>query len=152
MKLKARVLGLLLLSALTAPAVHAQINGLYTDGMGAAKDPVQKAAASYSRGIQLKRKADTATDPAKKAKLYEKAKKELEKSAGYSVNFDAYLALGQIYLAMGDGHAALTSCAHAQSLKSDSAEARSCIDGARTMDQKANQKPEETPVPASSPS
>ena len=82
MNLKARVLGLVLISALSAPVLHAQISGLYTDGMGAAKDPTQKAADAYSRGMQMKRKADAATDPAKKAKLYEKAKKELERSAG----------------------------------------------------------------------
>jgi glyoxylate carboligase len=152
MNLKARVLGLILVSALAAPALHAQINGLYTDGMGAAKDPTQKAADAYSRGMQLKRKADAATDPEKKTKLYEKAKKELERSAGYVVNGDVYLALGQIQLAQGDAHAALTNCAQAQAMKSDSAEARTCIDAARTADQKANQKPEETPTPASSPS
>jgi len=152
MKLKARVLGLVLVSALAVPALHAQISGLSTDGMGAAKDPTQKAADAYSRGMQLKRKADSATDPAKKAKLYEKAKKELERSAAYVVNADVYLALGQISLAQGNAHAALINCSHAQSMKSDSAEARTCIDGARTMDQKANQKMEETPAPASSPS
>lgn len=152
MNLKARVLGLVLVSALSAPVLHAQISGLYTDGMGAAKDPTQKAADAYSRGMQLKRKADAATDPAKKAKLYEKAKKELERSAGYAVNADVYLALGQIDLAQGDARAALVNCSHAQSLKSDSVEARSCVDGARAADQKAHEKPEETPVPASSPS
>jgi hypothetical protein len=152
MKLKARVLGLVLVSALAAPVLHAQISGLYTDGMGAAKDPVQKAVDAYSRGMQLKRKADSATDPAKKSKLYEKAKKELERSAAYAVNSDVYLALGQIDLATGNAHAALVNCSHAQSLKSSSAEAGTCIDSARTMDQKANQKPEETPTPASSPS
>jgi exonuclease VII small subunit len=152
MNLKTRVLGLILVSALSAPALHAQISGLYTDGMGAAKDPTQKAADAYSRGMQLKRKADGATDSAKKAKLYEKAKKELERSAGYVVNADVYLALGQINLAQGDAQAALIHCAHAQSMRSDSVDAKTCIDGARTMDQKAHQKPEETPAPASSPS
>lgn len=150
MNLKARVLGLVLISALSAPVLHAQISGLYTDGMGAAKDPTQKAADAYSRGMQMKRKADAATDPAKKAKLYEKAKKELERSAAYVVNADVYLALGQIDLAQGDAQAALTNCSHAQSLKSGSPEAASCMDSARTMDQKAHQKPEETPAPSPS--
>lgn len=152
MKIKARVFCLILISALAAPALHAQITGLYTDGMGASKDPVQKAADAYSRGMQLKRKADSASDPAKKTKLYEKAKKELEKSSAYAVNADVYIALGQIDLATGNAHAALVNCSHAQSLKSNSAEAGSCIDAARTADQKANQKPEEIPAPASSPS
>jgi exonuclease VII small subunit len=150
MNFKARVLGLVLVSVLSAPVLHAQISGLYTDGMGAAKDPTQKAADAYSRGMQLKRKADAATDPAKKAKLYEKAKKELERSAAYVVNADVYLALGQIHLATGNAQAALANCAHAQSMKSDSVEARTCVDAARTADQKAHQKPEETPAPASS--
>jgi hypothetical protein len=152
MNLKARVLGLVLVSALSAPVLHAQISGLYTDGMGASKDPTQKAADAYSRGMQIKRKADAATDPAKKAKLYEKARKELERSAGYVVNADVYLALGQIDLAQGDAHAALINCSHAQSMKSESADARTCVDAARTADQKAHQKPEETPTPAPSPS
>jgi hypothetical protein len=150
MSLKARVLGFVLVSVLSAPVLHAQISGLYTDGMGASKDPTQKAADAYSRGMQLKRKADTATDSEKRAKLYEKAKKELERSAAYVVNADVYLALGQIQLAQGDARAALTNCAQAQAMKSDSAEARTCIDAARAADQKAHQKPEETPAPASS--
>jgi hypothetical protein len=52
MNLKARVLGLVLVSVLSAPVLHAQISGLYTDGMGASKDPTQKAADVAHGGSQ----------------------------------------------------------------------------------------------------
>jgi tetratricopeptide (TPR) repeat protein len=150
MKLHVHILGLVLVSALAAPALQAQISGWSTDGMGSSKDPTQKAVESYGRGVQYKRKAEAATDPEKKTKLYTKAKDELKKSVGYVPNYDAYLALGQVYLALGQGHEALTLCAQAQAMKTDSPEAKSCIDDSRTMDQKAHQKTEETPVPSSS--
>jgi hypothetical protein len=96
--------------------------------------------------MQAKRKADEATDPAKKAKLYEKAKNELTRSLGYAHNPDAFLALGQIFLVEGHMHAALTTCSKAQSLKPGK-EASACIEQAQREGRKADQKAQKTPSP-----
>lgn len=146
--LRVRVVGFALAIALAAPVLHAQITGLMTDGMGAAKNSTQKAVEAYGRGMQAKRKAEAATDPAKKAKLYAKAKDELTRSLGFAPTPDAYLALGQIFLAQGEAHAALTTCAHAQSLKPSNQEINACVEQARQEDQRADQKAQETPPPS----
>jgi tetratricopeptide (TPR) repeat protein len=112
-----------------------------TETMGSHyKTPEEKAMDSYSRGMKAKRKAEGETDAAKKAKLYLKAKEELSKSVGYVGNYDGYLALGQVYLAMGQQESALDSCVRAQSLKPSDEAARGCVEKARQEIQAAQTK------------
>ena len=97
------------------------------------KNPEQKAMECYGRGLRAKKKADGETDPAKKAKLYQKALDELTKSVGHYPNYDGYLALGHVHMALGNQRAGLKSCSHALGLKPKSEEAKSCIQAAEEM-------------------
>jgi hypothetical protein len=131
MKPTARILLLsVLVLTLAAPVLHAQ-SGELTGGMGGAADPVAQAATAYSRGMQSKRQAEAETDPQKKAKLYGKAKDELTKSVRLQRNFDALLALGQVYLALGKKPFALDACTGAQAMKPADEAAKACIEAAR---------------------
>jgi tetratricopeptide (TPR) repeat protein len=113
---------------------QAQTGVLSTDGMGSYKDPVQRAADHYNRGVRAKRKAENETDAAKRTKLYEKAKEELEKAMGYD-NFDASLALGQVYLALGRKPEAELACSRALSFKPNNESAKACITEAQAQPQ-----------------
>jgi tetratricopeptide (TPR) repeat protein len=108
-----------------------------TESMGIYRTSEQKAIEAYSRGLKAKRKAEAEKDPAKQTKLYQKAKEELSRSAGYHPNYDAYLALGQVYLALGMKESALSSCGFAQSLKPKDEAAKSCIEQAQEETQDA---------------
>lgn len=111
---------------------HAQPgNVLNTDGMGSYRDPIQKAADHYNRGVRAKRKAENEKDAGKRAKLYEKAREELAKAAGYEANFDASLALGQVYLALGRQVEAGSACGRALSLKPNNESAKACVNDAQ---------------------
>lgn len=103
-----------------------------TDSMGYYHTPEQKALEAYARGIKLKRKAEAEKDPDKQAKLYLKAKEELSKSVGYHGHYDGYLALGQVYLALGQMDSAFDSCSRAQAMKPNDETAKSCIEQAET--------------------
>ena len=116
---------------------YAQSSILSTDGMGSYKDPVQRAADHYNRGVRAKRKAENETDAAKRAKLYEKAKEELGKAVGFDPNFDATLALGQVYLALGRKLEAENACSRALSLKPDNEGAKACVTEAQAREQVA---------------
>jgi cytochrome c-type biogenesis protein CcmH/NrfG len=94
------------------------------------KTPEQKAMECYGRGVKAKRKADGEKDPAKQAKLYLKAKEELSKSVGIQANYDGYLALGQVYLALGNPDSAFDACSHAQGLKPKDETAKACAEEA----------------------
>lgn len=121
---------LLALSIAVPLAVAAQVPP--TEGMGSYyHTPEQKAMDCYARGVKAKRKAEAETDPEKQRKLYLKAKEELAKSVGYQAYYDAYLALGQVYLALGLNESALDACAHAQRMKPDDAAAKGCVQEAR---------------------
>ena len=125
-----------------AAAVRAQ--GSYpfsTDGMGSYKEPVQRAVDHYNRGVRAMRKAEKAQEPTEKRKLYEKAKEELAKAVGYDPNFDATLALGQVYLALGQKESAASSCVRALALKPNNADAQACMDATRA------EQTAETPAP-----
>jgi tetratricopeptide (TPR) repeat protein len=78
--------------------------------------------------MKAKRKAESEKDPEKQKKLYLKAKEELSKSAAHHANYDAYLALGQVYLALGQRESALNACGFAQSLKPSDAAAKACME------------------------
>ena len=119
-------LGLLIAASLCAQT------SVPTESMGSyIKSPEQKALECYARGMKAKRKAEAETNPEKQAKLYLKAKEELSKSVGYQGHYDGYLALGQVYLAMGKDESGLDACARAQSHKPKSEEAKSCIEEAQ---------------------
>jgi len=120
----------------TAPA--APQGGSVTESMGRYHSADEKAMASYSRGVSLKRKAEGENDLAKKAKLYEKAKDELAKSLAYAPSYDSYLALGQVYLALGKRESALGVCVQAQALKPSDQPAKSCIEEARKPAEKVD--------------
>ena len=130
----------LALALVGGAAVRAQ-NPFSTDGMGSYKDQVQRAADHYNRGVRSMRKAEKAQEPAEKRKLYEKAKEELAKAVGYDPNFDATLALGQVYLALGQKESAASSCVRALALKPKNADAQACMDATRA------EQTAETPAP-----
>ena len=123
---------------------YAQVD-LSADGMGTYKDPVQRAANHYNRGVRAKRKAENEADPAKRAKLYEKAKEELSKAVGYDSNFDATFALGQVYLALGRKPEAESACSRALSLKPNNEGAKACVTEAQAREQVAGSPQEEDP-------
>lgn len=124
-------------------AVPAQMTPV-TESMGSYQTPEQKAMAAYGRGLKLKKKAEAEKDPAKQAKLYEKAKEELTRSAAYMANYDAFLALGQVYLALGLKQSALDTCNAAKSLKPNDAAAKGCMEEAqRQLQQATSEKPQD---------
>jgi cytochrome c-type biogenesis protein CcmH/NrfG len=133
------MLGLLAVSPLFA----APQGTVPTESMGSHyKTPEEKAMDFFSRGMKAKRKAEGETDAAKKAKLYLKAKEELSKSVGYVGHYDGYLALGQVYLALGQQESGLDACTRAQSLKPSDEAARGCVEQARQAIQAAQTKSE----------
>jgi hypothetical protein len=114
------------------PALWAQPSSLSTvNGMGSYKDPVQRAAGAYSRGMKAKRKAEQEKDLDKRRKLLEEAKAEFGKSVAYTASYDSLLALGQVELALGERSAALQSCTHALSWKPADPVAVTCQNEAR---------------------
>ena len=67
------------------------------------------------------------------------------KSCGYVGNFDAYLALGQTYLKLGQKGSALDACVHAQGLKPNDTAAKGCTEEARRTTAAAD-KPADKPA------
>lgn len=103
-----------------------------TESMGSYyKTPEQKALELYARGMKAKRKAEREKDPHKQGTLYLKAKEELTKSVGYQGHYDGYLALGQVYLALGQAESAYDACSFAAKLKPGSDAAQGCLEEAR---------------------
>ena len=139
---------LALLFALAASIeLSAQIDSLPSGGKGSFKDPAQKAAESYSRGAKAKRKAEEATDPKEKRKLYERAREELKRSAGYVSTYDALLALGQVDLALGAKKDAAWACAQAEALKPGDAVAQACSEEGNRPESAAPAAPATPPPP-----
>ncbi|HEV2856644.1 MAG TPA: hypothetical protein VHC97_27905 [Thermoanaerobaculia bacterium] len=103
-----------------------------SEGIGSyVKSPEQKSLEFYARGMRAKRKAESETDTQKQAKLYLKAKEELSKSVGYQGHYDGYLALGQVYLALGMSESGFDACTRALALKPANEEAKSCVETAQ---------------------
>jgi tetratricopeptide (TPR) repeat protein len=116
--------------------------GSITESMGRYHSTEEKASQAYSRGVRAMRKAEKEKDPAKQAKLYQKAKEELSEAAGLLPTYDTYLALGQVYLALGQKESALDACSKAQSLKGSSETAKACAEQAqREIQQATSGKP-----------
>lgn len=138
-------IALLLVTPTIAPAARAQ--NLPTEIIGSHyHDPVEKAAESLSRGLKAKRKAEGESDPEKRRKLFERAKKELSQSVGFEPNnFDSLLALGQVYLALDAAKPGQEACARAIGLKPGNSEARSCLDRASEIVLAESKRPAEPP-------
>ncbi len=131
-----------LVALMTAPALFAQFSSVPTESMGShMKTPEEKALQEYARGVKDKQKAEKEQDHDKKMKLYTRAKDEFSKSVGYTGHYDGYLALGQVYLALGERGSALDACTHAQAMKPSSEEAKSCIAEAQKKPESSEAKP-----------
>jgi len=129
--MKIRIPVLVLALGLASSAAFAQ-GSVITESMGGTyKDPVQRAADAYSRGARFKAKAEQAKEPKDKTKQYLRAKEEFAKSIGYTENFDALLALGQVYLALGQKASALDSCSRARAYKPNDEAAKACATEAK---------------------
>lgn len=102
--------------------------GVPTDSMGRYRSTEEKASAALSRGLRAKKRAEEEREPAKKKKLLLKAKEELSEALAYVPSFDAYLALGQVNLALGERESARDACLHARGLKPTDAAVRRCLD------------------------
>ena len=109
-----------------------------TESFGSYKDDGQEAANHYARGMRAKKKADAETDPQKRQKLYLRAKEEISKAVAFSPSFDHLLALGQIYLGLGQKKSALDVCSQALARKPGNPSAQECQQSAKAL-------PEETP-------
>jgi hypothetical protein len=118
--------------ALGGAAAGQSPSGLKTTRIGTPyKDPVQRAADHFGRGIRAKRKAEAQTDPAARSRLYEKARKELAKSVELDPSYDAALALGQVYLALDRKREAYIFCSEALSIRPGDEAAKGCVDQAQ---------------------
>lgn len=146
--MKKLLIGIFALALALGGAVigHAQPgNVISTDGMGSYRDPLQRAVDHYNRGVRAKRKAENETDAAKRTKLYEKAKEELSKAVGIHLNFDAALALGQVYLALGRNVEAESACSQATALKPGNELATACMNDAQARERLAGSPKAEDP-------
>lgn len=126
---------------LTAPVLHAQMRMEPGTSAGRFKTPEEKALQEYAHGLKDKKKGDEEQDHDKKMKLYQRAKDEFSKSVGYQGSYDSYLALGQVYLLLGDQGSAFGACSQALAAKPNSEEAKSCV-------AEAQKKPESEAKPA----
>jgi cytochrome c-type biogenesis protein CcmH/NrfG len=50
---------------------------------------------------------------------------------GYQGHYDGYLALGQVYMALGENESAFDACSHASAMKPNDERAKSCAEQAR---------------------
>jgi tetratricopeptide (TPR) repeat protein len=131
-----------LAALLTAPAALMAQGVVPTETMGShMKTPEEKALLEYAHGLKDKKKAEEEKDHDKKMKLYTRAKDEFSKSVGYNGHYDGFLALGQVYLALGQQASALDACSHAQAMKPSSEEAKSCIQEAQKKPESSDAKP-----------
>lgn len=129
------LIGLVLLGAGLATAAEAQVVPGQTEMTGGHyRDDTEKAANHYARGLRAKRKAEGESDPAKQRKQLERAKEELSKAVGLIANFDHLLALGQVYLALGQKESALDACTRALGYKPANLTAQACQDAARVSE------------------
>jgi|SRR6185295_4729514 len=135
------------LALMLALPLAASAQGSITESMGRYHSTEEKASQAYNRGVRAMRKAAAEKDPAKQAKLYQKAREELSEAAGYLPSYDTYLALGQVYLALGQKESALDACAKAQSLKGSNEAAKACAEQAqREIQEAASAKPKDNGV------
>lgn len=104
-----------------------------TESFGTYRDEGQDAANHYARGARAKKKAEGESNPEKKQKYYQRAKEELSKAAALSPSFDHLLALGQVYLALGQKKAAFDACSQALARKPGNPAAQECQQSAKAL-------------------
>ena len=118
--------------ALTVLALGRQISAastqLPTEFLGSHyADETERAAEHYGRGLRALRKAEAEKEPGRRTKHLLRAKSELGKAAGLVPNYDHFLALGQVYLALGEKQQAASACGKALAFKPEAAEAKECV-------------------------
>lgn len=131
---------LLVLGAAAATPAQAQFNGPLGDRgptnesfSGDYKNPEHRAAAHVSRALRYKEKAAKETDVKKQRKLLEKAKSELQSSIALHRNYDASVALGEVFIALGNPASAIDACSQALVFKPADAAATGCIETAKSL-------------------
>lgn len=131
---------LLVLGAAAVTPVQAQFNGPLGDrGPGNSnfggdyKNAEHRSAAHLSRAIRYKEKAAQETDVKKQRKLLEKAKSELQSSIALHRNYDASLALGEVFIALGNQGSAIDACSQALVFKPADASATKCVETAKSL-------------------
>jgi hypothetical protein len=107
--------------------------GIPTDAMGRYRSEEEKSVTAYARGAKARRGAERATDAQERRKLYLRAKEEFSKAGALHPNFDAYLALGEVYLALGEAASAEDACLCARRLKPGNETADRCIKSATAL-------------------
>jgi tetratricopeptide (TPR) repeat protein len=108
-----------------------------TESFGSYKDDGQEAANHYSRGMRAKKKAEAETDPQKRQKLFLRAKDEISKAVAFSPSFDHLLALGQVYIGLGQKKPALDTCSQALARKPGNPAAEECQQRAKALEEQA---------------
>jgi tetratricopeptide (TPR) repeat protein len=112
-----------------------------TESFGRYRDDSQDAADHFARGSRSKKKAEAESNPQKKQKYYLRAKEELSKAVAFSPSFDHLLALGQVYLGLGQKKPAFDTCSQALARKPGNPAAQECQESAKAL------KEETTPEP-----
>ncbi|HEX9671092.1 MAG TPA: hypothetical protein VGC93_16615 [Thermoanaerobaculia bacterium] len=116
----------LMVLGLAAPA-YAQLDPTEGLGGGAYQDENAKAAKAYRQGVKFRQRAEKATEAAEREQLYKQALEKFHESAAQLENFDARLAMGEVYLALGDKDEALKACNMAKALKPRNERAKKCF-------------------------
>jgi hypothetical protein len=114
----------------TAGAQIDPMGSLAGEGSGSYQDENSKAAKAYRQGLKFRKRAESVTDPAEREALYKKALDKFYESAGHVENFDARLAMGEVYLALDDKHEAAKACSIAKLLKPKNEKALACFTAA----------------------
>ena len=117
---------LLMVLGLAAPA-YGQLDPTCSIGGGSYQDETAKAAKTYRQGVKFQKKAEKATDAAEREALYEQALEKFHESAAQTETFDARLAMGEVYLTLGDKGEALKACTVAKTLKPRNERAKKCF-------------------------
>ncbi|HSN88248.1 MAG TPA: hypothetical protein VL025_15925 [Thermoanaerobaculia bacterium] len=112
-----------------------------TESFGTYKDEGQEAANHFARGSRAKKKAENESDPQKKQKHYLRAKEELSKAVAFSPSFDHLLALGQVYLALGQKKPAFDACSQALARKPGNPAAQECQQSAKALSEQTPPQP-----------
>ena len=77
--------------------------------------------------MRLKNKAEKESEPEKRAKLYQKAREELLKSISLDSSYDALMALGSVYMGLGNTFSSLEACSQALQFRPNDEAAKTCM-------------------------
>jgi tetratricopeptide (TPR) repeat protein len=120
-------IALMVLALALATPAYGQLDPTESIGGGAYQDETAKAAKTYRQGVKFQKKAEKATDPAEREALYKQALAKFHESAAQTETFDARLAMGEVYLVLGDKEQALKACTVAKTLKPRNERAKKCF-------------------------